>query len=134
MRILFLFLLRILLLPAQQTVNVRDFGATGDGSTDDTQAINKAFKAAAGQHANVYFPAGTYLCNQMDNSGYILFFEADSLQGVNVYGDGNASVITTSLNTGSVLFYVRSYYNTTGLTIKDLSFQSTHSLIPATTQ
>ena len=38
-----------------ETVNVRDFGAVGDGETDDTQA----FKAAV-QHGKVYVPAGTY--------------------------------------------------------------------------
>lgn len=38
-----------------ETVNVRDFGAVGDGVTDDTQA----FKAAV-QHGKVYVPAGTY--------------------------------------------------------------------------
>lgn len=38
-------------------VNVKDFGAVGDGFTDDTPAINRAMKA--GSH--LFFPAGTYV-------------------------------------------------------------------------
>lgn len=38
-------------------VNVKDYGATGDGLTDDTAAIQSALDASK----NVYFPAGTYI-------------------------------------------------------------------------
>ena len=42
--------------------NVRDFGATGDGKTLDTAAINKAIEgAAAAGGGTVRFPAGNYL-------------------------------------------------------------------------
>ena len=41
--------------------NVRDFGAAGDSTTLDTQAINRAVGAAAEAGGGaVYFPAGTY--------------------------------------------------------------------------
>jgi glucan 1,3-beta-glucosidase len=54
--------------------NVRDYGAVGDGQTDDTAAINLAISsgnrcapAACNQSttspATVYFPSGTYLIN-----------------------------------------------------------------------
>ncbi len=39
-------------------VNVKDHGAKGDGSSDDTAAIKAAIAAASGKI--VYFPAGTY--------------------------------------------------------------------------
>ena len=43
------------------TFNVRDYGATGDGKTIDSPAINKAIDAAAAAGGGtVYFPAGTY--------------------------------------------------------------------------
>jgi polygalacturonase len=45
-----------------QEFNVRAFGATGDGKTLDTDAINKAIEAAAAAGGGtVQFPAGTYL-------------------------------------------------------------------------
>ncbi|CAH0220301.1 hypothetical protein SRABI121_02955 [Microbacterium sp. Bi121] len=42
-------------------VNVKDFGAVGDGVTDDTAAINKAKAAALASGAEFWVPHGTYL-------------------------------------------------------------------------
>jgi len=42
------------------SVNVLDFGAAGDGSTDDTLAIQSAIDLASATGKTVYFPAGTY--------------------------------------------------------------------------
>jgi polygalacturonase len=43
--------------------DVRTYGATGDGKTIDTPAINKAIEAAAATGGGtVIFPAGTYVC------------------------------------------------------------------------
>jgi polygalacturonase len=44
-----------------KTFNVRDFGATGDGKTFDTAAIQKAFDACSASGGTVEFPGGTYL-------------------------------------------------------------------------
>jgi polygalacturonase len=44
-------------------VDVRQFGATGDGKTVDSPAINKAIETvAASGGGTLCFPAGTYLC------------------------------------------------------------------------
>src|SRR5712692_2117165 len=43
--------------------NVKTFGATGDGKTLDSPAINQAIEAAAAAGGGtVRFPAGTYRC------------------------------------------------------------------------
>jgi polygalacturonase len=43
--------------------NIRTYGATGDGKTVDTPAINKAIEAvAAAGGGTLLFPAGTYVC------------------------------------------------------------------------
>src|SRR5437879_5691754 len=43
-----------------QVVNVRDYGATGNGITDDAKAIQSAVAAVTGTGGTVDFPPGTY--------------------------------------------------------------------------
>ena len=44
------------------TLNVREFGATGDGKTDDTKAIQRALDAAGEVRGAVFVAPGVYLC------------------------------------------------------------------------
>jgi hypothetical protein len=46
-------------------LNVRQFGAVGDGETDDTQAIQCAIDAAAAISGQVIFPPGVYACSTL---------------------------------------------------------------------
>lgn len=64
----------------RETISVKDFGATGDGTTDDTTAVNNALVAAAGK--SLYFPSGTYLCTTLTVYG-----------GTTVYGDSPTTSI-----------------------------------------
>ena len=49
--------------PARNLFDVRKYGATGDGNTLDTEAVNRAIEAAAATGGGVVvFPAGSYLC------------------------------------------------------------------------
>ncbi|HVS95567.1 MAG TPA: glycosyl hydrolase family 28-related protein [Puia sp.] len=134
MGLFFLLLIRTFLFSAPPSLNVHDFGAKGDGVTDDTQAINQALQAAHDQQASVYFPSGTYLCNTLGSDGNLLNFHADGTQGLTIYGDGSNSVITTSLNQGSVMLFVLAFGPCSNLTVKDLSFQNTHGMITAQTR
>jgi len=68
--------------------NVRDYGAKGDGVTDDTDAINKAVQNGIGRcidkcdsrtthPAIVYFPSGTYLVSKPIIQTYYTQFVGD---------------------------------------------------------
>lgn len=61
-------------------LNVKDFGAKGEG-TDDTQAIKRCVAKAMEINANVYFPHGTYGISET-----IRIFKP-----IKVYGDGRYS-------------------------------------------
>ena len=63
--------------------NVKDYGATGDGTTNDTAAITATF-AAAGNNSIIYFPAGTY-------STFTQSYTSKS--GVTVRGQGHTSLL-----------------------------------------
>jgi hypothetical protein len=63
--------------------NVRDYGATGNGTTDDTASIQAAVNAAGVLGGVVYVPPGTYLI-----SAAILLGSKTTLQGA-----GTASIL-----------------------------------------
>jgi Pectate lyase superfamily protein len=80
---------------AAAVFNVRDFGATGDGVTDDAEAIRDtvaAAKAAGG--GTVYIPAGTYMLGSRPAApgGYGLV-QLVNVSNVDVVGDGPTSVV-----------------------------------------
>ena len=54
---------RTALAKLRDTVSVKDFGAVGDGTTDDTAAIQAAITASANK--SVYFPSGTYVATTL---------------------------------------------------------------------
>ena len=85
----------------KETVSVTDFGAVGDGVTDDTAAIQAALNASS----NIYLPPGTYkttaplLLNtysQINGSG------SNSI----IKNTTNLSVIESTTSTGSRIYFV----------------------------
>jgi Pectate lyase superfamily protein len=59
-------------------VNVRSFGAVGDGKALDTAAVNRAIAAAAAAGSGiVHFPAGAYTCHSIRLKSFVtLYLEA----------------------------------------------------------
>ena len=90
--------------------NVLDYGATGNGSTDDTTAIQNAINAVPSSGGTVVFPAGTY-----KTSSALVARSNIILAGVS---DG-ASVISQSSTTAHGL----TGSDITRLTIQDLTLQ-----------
>lgn len=90
-------------------LNVFNFGAVGDGTTDDTVAVHLAFDQAKATGQFVYFPAGKYRVT----SGYT----NSTLRGdINIFGEGldyaagnvgqvNTSCIVLDSTSSSSFFY-----------------------------
>lgn len=94
----------------EESISVKDFGATGDGVTNDYTAVLNALTAGKGKA--VYFPAGTYLLNSsitMDST----------FSNTDIYGDGPGSVIKTGDAATQATFYIRQVSN---LSIRSLKF------------
>ncbi len=72
-------------------VNVKDFGAVGDGLTDDTAAIQAAINSLTS--GTVYIPPGTYLVGRIDLKS-----------GVSVIGAGWASILSKKNSANAYVF------------------------------
>lgn len=90
-------------LKLSEYVSVIDFGAVGDGSTDDTAAIQAAIDTGKA----VFIPAGTYKCSgiTLDNSGQI------------IYGEGATQTILNDASSSDTVISITAAY----VTVKDLS-------------
>lgn len=77
-------------------VNVLDFGATGDGITNDTAAIQAAIDAASVSGQTVYFPAGTYsivpATTKVWEGAGTMTTAFVMRSNMHLWGDGNATI------------------------------------------
>lgn len=84
--------------------NVRQFGATGDGATDDTVSIQKCITAAMTDRKSVFLPAGNYKTISsllIDNTASTTYIDPKK---IDFYGDGiHLSRIIFTGVTGSCL-------------------------------
>lgn len=104
-------------LPLWASVNVKEYGAHGDGVTNDTAALNNAFSTACASSDDVYIPSGIYLTDSLANLVGC---------GITFYGDGKNSSI---LKLRSVV--APSIWRLTGgpgkvLTVQDLALDGGH--------
>jgi hypothetical protein len=95
-------------LKLQEIVSVKDFGAVGDGITDDTDAIQNALNVASNK--TILFPAGTYKIT------YLL--SVDTLVNCSLIGEGNASIV------GDFDYTMIQFVSTTNFSIRNIKFDN----------
>jgi hypothetical protein len=83
-------------------VNVKLYGATGDGTTDDTAAIEAADAAAALTKASLYFPPGTYSTTGLVPAQFAYWIGANS-QGEKNPSEGSTIIKKRAGNNTSVI-------------------------------
>ena len=98
------------------SVSVLDFGAVGDGVTDDTAAIQAAINQT-GNKASVYFPSGDYLITSTLTS---------QRQYFDLNGDGASSRIVCNTDIGTMLKVgdISTGSNLPANSIKNILFQA----------
>jgi hypothetical protein len=69
----------------REAISVMDFGAAGDGTTNDTTAIQNAFTYAVSINAPIYVPKGTYLLTAA--------ITVSSANRINILGAGRRNAI-----------------------------------------
>lgn len=96
----------------QEMISVKDFGATGDGVTDDTAAIQFAVTAAAAAGKALYFPGGTYIVSSVITlvSNTSLYGDRGvttlKLKGI-AYPAANVSIFVMALLTNIYIYGLR---------------------------
>jgi hypothetical protein len=104
---------------ADTVVSVKDFGAVGDGVTDDTAAIQAAIDAvyaAGGGHIN--FPSGTFLTNNITLKAGV------QLEGKGAY----ATTIKLKNNANADIITVENAYSLFGTTATGINGWGIHNL------
>jgi hypothetical protein len=116
------------------SVNVRDFGAVGDGVTDDTVAIQAAIDSIGSNGGTVHLPAGVYLL-AADGSGSITHtnttyypWSSGPVSGalkitsdrVKIQGEGEATELKISSAASSGRNFAILFYGTNDGSVMDL--------------
>lgn len=91
-------------------LSVRDFGARGDGKTDDTLAIQKALETAAGVQGAVFVPEGVHMV-----SGDLKMFPGTGFYGLPAWSfrDSHGSVLRLNNNSAKCLLNITGAYGAT---------------------
>lgn len=84
-----------------EAINVLDFGAKGDGATDDTQALQAALdRAVELGGARVVVPPGTYLISEYLQIGSRTHLHLDDAATIRRNSDANAMIVNRSNGSG----------------------------------
>jgi hypothetical protein len=100
------------------TLDIRDFGAAVDGTTDDTEAVRSAVDAAA-RGDSVFFPEGVTLVG--DGYKRSIWLES-SHSGITLRGVGESSVIKQAggHTRNNQVIYIKGDTDPTDITVRDL--------------
>lgn len=103
-------------------INVKTYGAVGDGATDDRAAITAAVAAAYVLGVDVYFPAGTYKVTRTPGAFHSLILQ--SLDGLTIRGDKGRTWIKHPADaaSGTTLCEMLRISDCKNITIKDIGF------------
>jgi hypothetical protein len=108
----------------QQYLSVKDYGAIGNGTANDTSAVNTGIATATAAGRALYFPAGTYLVSQITALvGMKLVGESSLTTIVKAKGSSNVDLVTSPSTTiddvwiESIRFDGNSAGNTAGDTL-----------------
>jgi parallel beta-helix repeat protein len=112
-------LLAFLCIPASATVNVKDYGAQGNGTDNDTAALNNGFVAACSASEDLYIPSGTYLVTSLD---------AVHNCGITFHGDGPSNTILKLMAPArtSMMTFDGSLEKNLALVVQDLALDGGH--------
>lgn len=87
--------------------NVKDYGATGDGVTDDTAAFQNAISEVVSGGGTLYIPRGRYVITTKLNIDLTNITRING-KGVSIVGDETASTIILNKTNSDFAFYVYS--------------------------
>ena len=93
----------------QDFVSVKDFGAVGDGVTDDTAAIQSAMDNSF----RIYFPKGTYIVSSTlsaDKTGFKVFGESEDVVTIQASSGFTGSYLF-NLGNGTISRYFNEFRN-----------------------
>jgi hypothetical protein len=103
--------LRDYIATALGAIDVRTYGAKGDGVTDDTVALQTAITAALARNATVFIPAGTYNVSNTLTAN-------DNTKSIRIIGAGrHTTIIRTSHATADVMTLTVSFLELADFTV-----------------
>ena len=101
----------------EEIISVKDFGAVGDGVTDDTVAIQAAVNSVT--NGTIYFPIGRYAIKSS------IQIDGTTKYSINFVGVGLGSeIVYTGTTANDVMFYYYNGSNSTFVLVENLMFSN----------
>jgi hypothetical protein len=100
----------------ENNINVKQFGAKGDGITDDYNNINKALSYSFTHNITIFFPEGNYYISN----------GLEITKGINLKGVYNKTIITLNSNTQQILLNLKA--GSTQSKIENIKFDGVNRL------